>query len=120
MTLIEELERLRKDYAKATRNCQLNDALDARREFEEKVWDNRDTIIAALKASETRLKNGFSIVGYPAWLSDLNNIVRSMEDEGDRVYLGSTNDADELRKIAEMFDDATHFKPLGPGPEGEG
>lgn len=37
--------------------------------------------------------------------SDLNNIVRALEDEGDRIYLGSTNDADELRQIARAFED---------------
>lgn len=37
--------------------------------------------------------------------SDLNNISRAIEDEGDRAYFGSTNDADELRKIAQKFED---------------
>lgn len=36
--------------------------------------------------------------------SDLNNIARAIEDEGDRCYLGSTNDADELRQIAQEFE----------------
>jgi hypothetical protein len=35
---------------------------------------------------------------------DLNNIVRAIEDEGDRCYLGSTNHADELREIANWLD----------------
>ena len=36
--------------------------------------------------------------------SYLNNIVRDIEDEGDRAYFGSTNDADHLRQIAEDLD----------------
>lgn len=39
------------------------------------------------------------------WLLDkshvISNIVASIEDEGDRVYFGSTNDADELRAISD-------------------
>ncbi|MFV1627977.1 hypothetical protein VWY34_15515 [Phaeobacter sp. JH20_02] len=31
----------------------------------------------------------------------VSNIVDALEDEGDRVYLGSTNDADTLRDIAQ-------------------
>ncbi len=38
-------------------------------------------------------------------VSGLNNIVRAFEDEGDRVYLGSTNDAEQLREIAELVDE---------------
>jgi hypothetical protein len=38
-------------------------------------------------------------------VSDLNNITRAFEDEGDRTYLGSTNDADRLIEIAQLFDD---------------
>jgi hypothetical protein len=37
-------------------------------------------------------------------VSDLNNITREIEDEGDRAYLGSTNDADRLKEIAETLD----------------
>lgn len=37
------------------------------------------------------------------WLLDrshtISNIIDGIEDEGDRVYFGSTNDADELRAI---------------------
>ena len=36
--------------------------------------------------------------------SELNNISRAAEDEGDRVYFGSTNDADDLRAVAERFE----------------
>lgn len=39
------------------------------------------------------------------WLLDrshaISHIVASIEDEGDRVYFGSTNDADELFAISE-------------------
>lgn len=35
---------------------------------------------------------------------DLNNIVRAAEDESDRVYFGSSNDADELTAIARRID----------------
>lgn len=45
---------------------------------------------------------------YPDWLSTLNNIVRALEDEGDRVYLGSTNDADELREVVKYLDALSH------------
>ncbi len=37
-------------------------------------------------------------------MPDLNNISRAIEDEGDRCYLGSTNDADDLREIAARLD----------------
>jgi hypothetical protein len=44
-----------------------------------------------------------------AWLlpivSDLNNIVEAIEDEGDRSLFGSTNDADRLKEIAQRLDD---------------
>ena len=37
------------------------------------------------------------------WLLDrshtISNIIDAIEDEGDRAYFGSTNDADELRAI---------------------
>lgn len=36
---------------------------------------------------------------YPEWLSSLQNILDGVEDEGDRVYFGSTNDADDLREV---------------------
>ena len=37
-------------------------------------------------------------------VSHLNNIARDIEDEGDRAYFGSTNDADLLREIAGDLD----------------
>lgn len=36
--------------------------------------------------------------------STLNNIAADIEDEGDRAYFGSTNDADKLKEIAEQID----------------
>lgn len=38
-------------------------------------------------------------------VSDLNNMTRAIEEEGDRSYFGSTNDADRLREIAEQLDE---------------
>jgi hypothetical protein len=38
-------------------------------------------------------------------LSSLRNIVRGLEDEGDRVFFESTNDADDLREIVERLSD---------------
>jgi hypothetical protein len=38
-------------------------------------------------------------------VSDLNNIVEAIEDQGDRAFFGSTNDADRLKEIARMLDD---------------
>lgn len=35
----------------------------------------------------------------------LSNIRDGLEDEGDRIYLGSTNDAEELREIAEAIEE---------------
>lgn len=35
----------------------------------------------------------------------LHNITDTMEDEGDRIYFGSTNDADTLKDIVREFDD---------------
>lgn len=44
------------------------------------------------------------------WLMNIShtvsNIVSELEDEGDRVYFGSTNDADTLREINDIL---THF-----------
>jgi hypothetical protein len=42
-----------------------------------------------------------------AIVSDLNNIVRAIEESpgGDEVRLASTNDADRLREIAELVDE---------------
>jgi hypothetical protein len=37
-------------------------------------------------------------------VSDLNNIVEAVEDDGDRAWFGSTNDADRLKEIAEALD----------------
>lgn len=45
-------------------------------------------------------------------IPDLNNIVRAIEDEGDRCYLSSTNDADRLREIADWLD--TRFRRTPP------
>lgn len=45
-------------------------------------------------------------------IPDLNNIVRAIEDEGDRCYLGSTNDADRLREIADWLE--TKFRRTPP------
>ena len=42
------------------------------------------------------------------WLLDrshtISNIIDGIEDEGDRAYFGSTNDADELRAIGEELE----------------
>jgi len=38
------------------------------------------------------------------YLSDLQNIARDIEDEGDRYYFGSTNDADLLKEIVEKIE----------------
>jgi hypothetical protein len=38
-------------------------------------------------------------------VSDLNNMVEAIEEEGDRAYFGSTNDADRLKEIAAALDD---------------
>ena len=35
----------------------------------------------------------------------LSNIVDGLEDEGDRIYFGSTNAADQLREIAEEIEE---------------
>lgn len=47
-----------------------------------------------------------------AWLMrrchTISNIVSEMEDEGDRVYFGSTNDADVLREISDELTDFWH------------
>lgn len=45
-------------------------------------------------------------------IPDLNNIVRAIEDEGDRCYFGSTNDADRLREIANWLN--TNFRRTPP------
>jgi hypothetical protein len=45
---------------------------------------------------------------YPAWLSDLLNILHGVEDEGDRCYFGSTNDFDTLKEVIEAVDQASH------------
>lgn len=50
-------------------------------------------------------------------IPDLNNIVRAIEDEGDRCYLGSTNDADRLREIANWLD--TKFRRTPPASQSD-
>lgn len=42
----------------------------------------------------------------------LEGIVMGIEDEGDRVYFGSTNDADELRDIWQKLDELAWLKIL--------
>lgn len=42
----------------------------------------------------------------PEWVSHIANIVRAIEDEGDRSYFGSTNDADLLREVSASLDEA--------------
>lgn len=44
-------------------------------------------------------------------VSTLNNIVHAMEEEGDRTYFGSTNDADSLKEIASQLDEWRSFLP---------
>lgn len=39
----------------------------------------------------------------------ISNIVREFEDEGDRVYLGSTNDADDLRDLDEELTETLNW-----------
>lgn len=51
-------------------------------------------------------------------IPDLNNIVRAIEDEGDRCYLSSTNDADRLREIANWLD--TNFRRTQPTSQSDG
>lgn len=50
-------------------------------------------------------------------IPDLNNIVRDIEDEGDRCYLGSTNDADRLREIADWLE--TNFRRTPPASQSD-
>lgn len=42
----------------------------------------------------------------------LSNIKDGLEDEGDRIYFGSTNDADELREIIDAVEDLAWYKIL--------
>lgn len=51
-------------------------------------------------------------------IPDLNNIVRAIEDEGDRCYLGSTNDAERLREIANWLE--TKFRRIPPASQSDG
>ena len=65
--------------------------------------------MTASNGSETR---GESVMKTDAerikWLLDrsptISNIIDGIEDEGDRAYFGSTNDADELRAIGEELE----------------
>lgn len=43
---------------------------------------------------------------------NLEGIVMGIEDEGDRAYFGSTNDADQLRDIWQGLDDLAWVKIL--------
>jgi hypothetical protein len=57
-------------------------------------------------------------------VSDLNNIAAEIEDEGDRAWLGSTNDADRLKEIAATldnwrFEEATRPTPAPAAMEGQ-
>lgn len=44
------------------------------------------------------------LTSHEGFESELNDIARAIQDEGDRTYFGSTNDADLLREIAECKD----------------
>lgn len=44
--------------------------------------------------------------------SDLEGIVMGIEEEGDRSYFGSTNDADQLKEIWQRLDDISWVKIL--------
>lgn len=50
-------------------------------------------------------------------IPDLNNIVRDIEDEGDRCYFGSTNDADRLREIADWLE--ANFRRTPPASQSD-
>lgn len=43
---------------------------------------------------------------------NLEGIVMGIEDEGDRSYFGSTNDADQLKEIWQKLDDLAWLKIL--------
>ena len=43
---------------------------------------------------------------------NLEGIVMGIEDEGDRAYFGSTNDADQLRALWQRLDDLVWVKIL--------
>jgi chemotaxis regulatin CheY-phosphate phosphatase CheZ len=48
-------------------------------------------------------------------VSELNNIAYGLEEEGDRTFFGSTNDADRLRELALALDD-WRFEHLAEKP----
>lgn len=47
---------------------------------------------------------------------NLEGIVMGIEDEGDRSYFGSTNDADQLKEIWQKLDDLAWLKILRKVP----
>lgn len=71
------------------------DALATERAAREKAEQEGKTLQAALTArAKTMLK----------LRNALTEVHDHMEDEGDRVYFGSTNDADQLRKVWQSLD----------------
>lgn len=69
-----------------------------------------DARLAALEAENARLKERLTAIegkdavddeNHPNWLSVLKNISEELEDEGDRVYFGSTNDADNFKAVVD-------------------
>lgn len=48
----------------------------------------------------------------------VSNLVTGLEDEGDRIYLGSTNDADQLRELSGELEDAFYSTELTKYGEG--
>lgn len=51
--------------------------------------------------------------------SDLSNIARFLEDEGDRVYLASSNDADLLREVHQRVENFCILSDLSPSEQPE-
>lgn len=113
MTLIEELE-----LASITQTWN--------RKFAKLVWDNRGTIIAALKAAEWRPieeapKNGTPILVFIPfqWSSGEGASVWDVAHWDEHTAKWTTRTAPNYYQHCDPECQPTHFKPLGPGPEGE-
>ena len=71
------------------------------------ITDLADALEALTQTGEAGEIVSYEDPERPEWLSDLKNVVDDIEDEADRVYFGSTNDADTLREVVSALEQAS-------------
>lgn len=74
--------------------------------FDEPIEDFQRPDLTAMHRSELEATVVDQAKLIERFRRSIANIVRETEDEGDRIYFGSTNDADELRELDEALTDS--------------